>query len=140
MTFQEALAQQPLWVQIWVNVMTVVLLGAFVTLLFSRQTRRDALVLALGYAANVAAMLWLHSEFGFVRLLGLPHVLFWTPLVIYFLWRLRDRRITAPFRQVIWLLVAVMVVSLGFDYADVARYLLGETAPLASAPNAPAGG
>lgn len=133
MTFDEALAQQPQWVQLWVNWMGLVLIGSFVALLFSRATRRDALILLAANVPMVFFMQWLYGQLGYVRLLGLPHVIVWTPLVIYFLWRLRDPAITVPFRQIIWLLLATMIISLGFDYADVVRYLLGEREPLISA-------
>ena len=32
--------------------------------------------------------------------------------------------------RVIWQLIAGMVISLAFDYADVVRYVLGETGPM----------
>lgn len=130
MTFEEALAQQPQWVQIWVNVMAVILVGSFITLLFSRPTRRDALIILLVNIPNVLLVQWMYAQLGYVRLLGLPHIIFWTPLAVYLVLRLRDPAIIAPFRQVIWLLLAMMLISLAFDYTDVARYLLGERAPL----------
>jgi hypothetical protein len=130
MTFEEALAQQPQWVQIWVNLMAAILVGSFITLLFSRATRRDALVILLVNIPNVLLLQWMYAQLGYVRLLGLPHLIFWTPLAVYLVLRLRDPAIVAPFRQVIWLLLAMMLISLAFDYADVARYLLGERAPL----------
>ncbi|MGF1620349.1 MAG: hypothetical protein ACFCUR_07020 [Rhodomicrobiaceae bacterium] len=130
MTFEEALAQQPQWVQIWVNVMAVILVGSFITLLFSRATRRDALIILLVNIPNVLLLQWMYAQLGYVRLLGLPHLIFWTPLAVYLAQRLRDPAIVAPFRQVIWLLLAMMLISLAFDYTDVARYLLGERAPL----------
>jgi hypothetical protein len=130
MTFEEALAQQPQWVQIWVNLMAAILVGSFITLLFSRATRRDALVILLVNIPNVLLLQWMYAQLGYVRLLGLPHLIFWTPLAVYLVLRLRDPAIVAPFRQVIWLLLAMMLISLAFDYTDVARYLLGERAPL----------
>jgi hypothetical protein len=133
MTFEEAIAEQPQWVQLWVSWMSFVLIGSFVALLFSKATRRDALILLAVNLPMVFAMQWLYAQVGYVRLLGLPHVIFWTPLVIYFIRRLRDPSITAPFRQVIWLLLSTMIISLGFDYADVARYLLGEREALVTA-------
>jgi hypothetical protein len=130
MTFEEALAQQPQWVQIWVNLMAAILVGSFITLLFSRATRRDGLVILLVDIPNVLLLQWMYAQLGYVRLLGLPHIIFWTPLAVYLVLRLRDPAIVAPFRQVIWLLLAMMLISLTFDYTDVARYLLGERAPL----------
>lgn len=131
MSFEEAVAQQPQWVQIWVNVIGFVLIGSFVVLLFSKATRRDALILLAVNVVVVGFVMWQYSLMGYTRLLGLGHILFWTPLVWYFWRRLKNPEIGTPFRQVIWLLIATLVVSLAFDYADAVRYLLGERAPMA---------
>ena len=134
MTFEEAIATQPAWVQYWVNAMGLVILVSFVAMLFSARTRRDALVVFVAMAATFGCMMLLYQQVGYVRLLGIVHIVFWTPLALYLWHRLKDTSITAPFRQVIWLLLAVMVVSLAFDYADVARYLAGERASLIPSP------
>jgi len=130
MSFEEAIATQPTWVQMWINWMGLVIVGTFVVLLFSKVTRRDALIILVTTITVFFAMTWLYQQVGFVRLLGLVHIIVWTPLV-YYLWkRLEDPLITRPFRQVIWVFVATVVVSLMFDYVDVARYILGEKASL----------
>nr|MBX2805548.1 hypothetical protein [Hyphomicrobiales bacterium] len=122
MTFEEALALQPQWVQLWVMFMSIVLIGSVVMLLISKATRRDALIVFLANVPNVLLIQWLYDQLGYVRLLGLPHVLFWTPLVFYLFMRLKNHEIVTPFRQVIWLLLITITVSLVFDYDDVARY------------------
>lgn len=65
---------------------------------------------------------------GYVRLLGLPHILIWTPLLAY-LWGQvgRPDMPRAP-RLILMVVMAVILVSLAFDYADTARYILGERA------------
>ena len=126
MSFEEALATQPAWVQIWVTIMGLVIAVSVVAMLIHAPTRRDAVIVAVAMAATVAAMQWLYAKVGYVRLLGIVHVVIWTPLVIYLWRRLSDPRIASPFRQLICLFLATLIVSLAFDYADVARYLLGE--------------
>ncbi len=130
MTFQDAIATQPEWIQYWVNAMGLVIVAAIVVLLCSARTRRDAVLILAAMAATSACMMVLYGQVGYVRLLGIVHVLFWTPLVIYLWYRLKDPAIASPFRQMIWLLMAVMVASLVFDYADVARYLFGDRGSL----------
>lgn len=130
MSFEEAIALQPLWVQYWVNFMGLVLVVSFVTFLFSKVTWRDAFILVITTIPMALFMQWLYDQLGYVRLLGLPHVLIWTPLAIYLWFRLGNRDIRMPFRQVMWLLLATIIASLAFDYVDVARYLLGERAPM----------
>ncbi len=93
---------------------------------FSKATRRDAIIILIAVVPTYFAMMWLYDQVGFVRLLGIVHVVFWTPLAIYIWQRLKDPNITPPFRQIMWVFLATIVVSLLFDYTDVIRYALGE--------------
>ncbi len=130
MSFEEAIATQPVWVQMWLNWMGLVIVGTFIGLLFSKGTRRDAAVIFVTTILVYFAMTWLYRQVGFVRLLGIIHVIVWTPLV-YYLWkRLESPLITKPFRGLIWVFLATITVSLIIDYIDVARYILGEKASL----------
>ncbi len=115
----------PAWVGVWVNVMGAAFALA-IPFAFTRVEARAALlVMALTFPAMIAA----HSLIGYSRLLGLVHVVFWTPFAIW-LWRRRDSwrvRETLGGKWIV-LLFAIMLVSLVFDYADVARWLMGERA------------
>ncbi|OBY24659.1 hypothetical protein [Leisingera sp. JC1] len=126
MTLEEAIATQPLWVQIWVNIL---FLGAFVlplALLIWKPSRLAGLVTVAASVLAAGGVYWLYGQLGYVRLLGLPHVILWTPLAVW-LWRQRMRADMPVWPQRIILVVyAVIAVSLAFDYVDVARYLLGE--------------
>ncbi len=130
MSFEEAIATQPVWVQMWLNWMGLVIVGTFIGLLFSKATRRDAAIILVSTILVYFAMTWLYQQVGFVRLLGLVHIIVWTPLVFYLWKRLASPLITKPFRQFIWIFIATIVVSLMIDYVDVARYILGEKASL----------
>ena len=130
MSFPEAMATQPAWIQYWVMWMAATIVVSMVVLAFSKITRRDALIILLTNMGVYVFMMWLYGQVGFVRLLGIVHVVLWTPLAIYLFWRLKEPAIVAPFRQVIWIYLLTVLVSLAFDYADVARYLLGETATM----------
>jgi integral membrane sensor domain MASE1 len=68
---------------------------------------------------------------GYVKLLGLPHIFVWTPLAIYFVTLLRRPDVPVWPRRVIVVALGTILISLAFDYTDVARYLLGERTPLA---------
>ena len=133
MTFDQAMATQPAWVQYWVTWMAVAIVGTFVLLLFSKATRRDAIIILLANVAVYFVMMWLYEKVGFVRLLGIVHIVFWTPLAVYLWLRLKDDAITAPFRQIIWIFLATILASLAFDFADVARYMFGERASMVPA-------
>lgn len=116
----EHMLNYPLWLQGWIVWMGIVNFGS---LLFLRRVQaRWAL------AAFLAAMVLMSTLFavnGFNRLLGLAHVVFWTPLVLYLV---RERRWleSGTFRMWITTLIATDGLSLVVDYLDVFRYLLGD--------------
>ena len=121
--FSEAMKNGPPWVFIWINIMTlVVFVGAAV---FS-FVRKEARFVLLSLLLIMPAMLWMFSYFGYEKILGLPHVIFWTPLLIY-LWRRRSEWRVLDTWSGKWLALvsAVIAISLLFDYTDVALYLLG---------------
>lgn len=128
MTLDQAIALQPLWVQYWLYVVILGIVVLPLTLLIWKQTRLTALITI---AASILAGLGvskLYDQLGYVKLLGLPHIILWTPLVWY-LWRQIKRKDMPEWpRRIMTLVLAVFVASLVFDYVDVARYVLGERA------------
>jgi len=60
------------------------------------------------------------------RLLGLSHVIFWTPLVVYLLGRLRDLEPHGWFALWVRALLVTNALSLVIDYVDVVRYVVGD--------------
>jgi len=130
MSFEESVATQPFWVQMWHNWLGFIIVASCLCLAFSKTTRRDALIILVTSVMVILSMGWIFDKLGFVRLLGIVHVFLWTPLAIYFWKRLKNPQITRPFRQVIWLFLATIVISLAFDYIDVIRYVLGQRASI----------
>ncbi|MEZ5998627.1 MAG: hypothetical protein R3B98_08035 [Hyphomonas sp.] len=117
-------AKQPQWVQIWMDVMMVVLLALSAVFSFVRVEARWVLV---GFLLGAAGLIGIYSQMGYTRLLGLGHVIFWTPVLIYLLrrrphWRVKE---TLSGKWIV-LSTAVMTISLAFDYTDVIRWVLGE--------------
>ena len=126
MSLGEAIAQQPLWLQIWVYWMVITNLAG---ILFVRG-RVEARWVVGAFLVNGVFMSWLNDTQGFTRLLGLSHVIFWTPLAVYLVRHLPSIEARTPFGMWIRVLLITIAVSLVIDYIDVARYLLGERAPL----------
>ena len=71
-------------------------------------------------------MPYLYDQFGFVRLLGLAHIVVWTPLLLYLYRRHETFKLPSLTGIYFWLLIVTNAVSLGFDYVDLARYFLGD--------------
>ncbi len=131
MTLEEAIAQQPQWVQIWLNIL---LLGAFVlpaVLLIWRQTRVAGIVSLIVSATAAYGVVWLYDRMGYVKLLGLPHLFLWTPLVIYLVGQFRRDDLPQIPRVLLGAVIATLLISLAFDFSDVIRYILGERMPTA---------
>jgi len=86
---------------------------------------RWTLICLLG---SFLVMTYIFSRHGFVRLLGLGHLIFWPPLLAYFLWVFQLGAPIGLFR--IWLLAVFLLngLSLLIDFLDVIRYLRGDRA------------
>ncbi len=127
----EFIAQEPLWLQFWIQWMVVANLGGVLFIIGRRDARwylrPEPAVVVVTMVANVLFMGWLFEQVGYVRLLGLSHVIFWTPLLIW-LWRRRQGIEGRVLRGYVWTVGLTNTVSLVIDYVDVARYLAGDAA------------
>jgi hypothetical protein len=120
----EQIAREPFWLQAWIYWMVFV---NSASLLFVR--RAEARFVLLAWVANLVTMDRLFEAFGYTRILGLAHVICWTPLVIYLFRRRAGFGEGAFGGWARWLLLT-NAVSLAIDYVDVARWALGERGPL----------
>lgn len=126
MTFDQAIQLQPQWVQIWLNVL---LFGAFflpLTLFIWKLTRLTALVTLAASAISAFGVTWIFDQMGYVKLLGLPHIIFWTPIVFYLYRQIKRADMPVWPKRIMVVIALTIVISLVFDYVDVARWLLGE--------------
>lgn len=129
MSFAEAMAAQPAWVGVWLKILMA---GGFIlplTLFIWRETRWAALFSVLGNVFNTFAVQWMYNQMGYVKLLGVPHMLAWTPLVVYLVILARRPTTRVWPRRICWVVVAVLSVSLAFDTVDAVRWILGERTP-----------
>jgi hypothetical protein len=112
---------QPLWVQIWIGWLGAINIAA----VFFLNRPEARWVLAALFTAAVI-MSGVHTVFGYQRILGLGHVLAWTPLLIYLLRRRRKwGRDRLPGKWIAAVFTTDLI-SLAIDYADVIRFTLGE--------------
>ena len=87
----------------------------------------DALEAKVVFAAimgNAMLMVALHAKFGFVRLLGIGHIL-WLPLLPWLVLRLAELS-PGPLSIWLWSLIVINGLSLVIDVIDVVRYARGE--------------
>jgi len=117
---------EPLPLRAWVIVLMIMNTLSIVFL-----KRGEARWVLAAWLLNGAFMSFLLTQFGYTRMLGLSHVVFWTPLLVY-LWARRSRWNVSGSLAGKWLvgLFVVNLLSLIIDYADVIRYLMGDHAVL----------
>lgn len=138
MSLSEAIATQALWIQIWVGWIAVINLATLAALLIKPATRRFGIAVGVAFLANYLLMNWLYGQFGYVRLLGLSHILIWVPLLLYLILALRGDALTGWVRRLTQAFVITLCASLVFDIADVARWVMGERETML--PSEPADG
>jgi len=71
-------------------------------------------------------MSWLYGQVGYVRLLGLAHLLFWGPVWVWILSRRAAIGTSTRFGQYVHVYLVVAGASLAIDAIDVVRHLLGD--------------
>jgi len=133
MSFADAVQTMPVPLRLWVLWLTVAMVAAPVLLLPFRAARRDGVIVLASTVAVMVSMQALYGAVGFVRLLGLPHVVIWGPLAAWLAFRLRDGALPPPARAVMLVFLLTIGVSLVFDVIDVARWLAGDRASMAPA-------
>lgn len=112
----------PLWVQLWVALILVPVNAA--SLFFVTQPAGAWLALMAVGAMLCNGVLML-VERGFSKVMALPHVLIWTPMLGLILWLLAQD-IADGFRTYLLILLAVDVVSLILDFIDTRKWLSGD--------------
>ena len=125
-TLPEAIqAAGPSWLPMWLNIL---MFGGFIlpiALLIWQQSRRVAIAALIAAVASGFGVGWMYDHLGYVRLLGLPHILFWTPLAIVLWQNIKRADMPSWPRGIMWVVLAVVAISLAFDYIDVLRYIMG---------------
>ena len=121
-SFNDALMMQPLWLQAWIGWMILVnFVGAIIFIRKPEAKWVLATFICVGIFMN-----WLYALYGYQRILGLAHVVFWTPLLVFLWMRRRQWDLSNLSGKWIVVLFATNLTSLIIDYIDVARYLSGE--------------
>ncbi|WP_375553316.1 hypothetical protein [Roseovarius mucosus] len=112
----------PLWVQLWVALILVPVNAA--SLFFVTQPAGAWLAL-MAVGAMLCNGLLMLIERGFSKVMALPHILIWTPMLGLILWLL-TQDITPTYRNYLVILLAVDVFSLILDFIDSRKWLSGD--------------
>lgn len=123
--FDEGARQMAVGWQIWMYWMIFVNLVAALPFAF---TRNEARFIIVAFILAETFMMWLAGTYGFAKILGLAHIVFWSPLLIYLVARYRSGGVPRSSFYGRYVLTVILTngVSLIIDAVDVVRYLLGE--------------
>lgn len=115
-------ATLPEWVRMWMYWMLGVLgIGGLVAAIFKVEARWALLAFVLALPATM----FIGMNFGWNKLWGAAHLVFWTPAAIYMIrrWPAIDKMSIYG----VWYAAALgtMLISLAFDAKDVTEYFLG---------------
>ena len=118
----EHVLREPFWLRVWI--FWLVFMNCASVLFVRRAEGRATLV---AWLASLATMALLYEHFGYERILGLAHLIWWTPLVVW-LFRRRAGFGEAGFGGWARLLLLSNAASLVVDAVDLCRWALGDTA------------
>ncbi len=129
-TLNDAILMEPAWLQLWVLLLVLANLGSLL-FVFSKEegswsVRKEPIAILFGFVLAAAIMEWIFANYGYVRLLGLGHLLAWTPVYIYLLLQRERHGMTSWFGKYIHFYLLIAGISLCIDAIDVVRYLLGD--------------
>ena len=128
-TLNDAIGTQPMWLQAWVMVLVLTHVLALVFVVAKTadgwRVRGEPIAIVLSFVAAAIFMSWLFEQYGYVRLLGLGHLVFWTPAYAWVLMRRKQIGTDTLFGKYVLVYLAVAGSSLVIDVIDVVRYFAG---------------
>lgn len=125
------LATQPTWLLVYLFILVTANLGAI--FFVAKKTpqgwrpRYEAIAIVAAFLLAGEFMDYLYLQYGYVRLLGLAHIVFWTPVYAWIFVHRKDYAAPPYFSKFVVFYLVMAGLSLFIDVIDVARYLLGET-------------
>ena len=122
--FSKALMSMPMPWPLWLGLLVV---ANFLCPIYFFAAL-EAKVVAATFLAGAAIMMAIFAAKGFVRLLGLGHIL-WVPMVPWLWTRLDQIEPGGSMAYWIGAVVALNGISLIIDAADVVRYVKGDREP-----------
>lgn len=130
-TLGEAMATEPLWLRTWIQVLVAANLSAVLFVLGREdghwKVRPEPIAILSSFVAAGIAMGHLYHEVGYVRLLGIAHLVFWGPVYGWILFTRRRRHpLRTSFGAYLHVYLVIAGLSLAVDTIDVVRYLAGD--------------
>jgi hypothetical protein len=124
------MATEPAWLRGWILVLVATHFTA-VLFLVRRENgrlgiRAEPLAILLSFFFAALFMNWLYAKVGYVRLLGLAHLVFWGPVWVWIASRRRALGTATWLGRYVHVYLGVAGLSLLIDAVDLVRYLAGD--------------
>jgi hypothetical protein len=131
MTLNGAIAAGPAWLRAWVGLLILSHVAAL-PFGFWREERAikfrpECAAIFVSFIAAAITMNWLHETYGYVRLLGLAHLIFWTPAFVWVMSKRAAIGSNSWYGRYIHAYLLIAGTSLVIDTIDVIRYAFGDT-------------
>ena len=114
----------PGWVQVWIG---VILVPVNVAPMFWIGAPLGWLVAVLSIGGMVPNLWFLIRDRAFGPVMALSHLILWPPLVILVILLLRGGGLDDSYRALLWVVLVVDVISLGFDVFDARKWWRART-------------
>ena len=124
-------ATQPTWLLAYLMVLVAANLGA--VFFIAKRTdkgwrpRYEAIAIVAAFLLAGEFMEHLYQQYGYVRLLGAAHIVFWTPVYIWVFTHLKNYAPYPYFSKFVLFYLVIAGISLAIDIINVARYAMGDT-------------
>ena len=129
-TLGGAILTEPIWLQAWVMLLVIAQLGAVLFVVGRDNSnwivRKECLAIISGFIVAAIIMDWMYVQYGYVRLLGLAHLVAWTGPFIWVFLRRKLIGTESMYGKYILFYLAISGISLLIDTIDVIRYMAGD--------------
>ncbi len=129
-TLGAAIGTEPFWLQAWVMTMVLVHMVGLLFVVAREQQRwrlrLEPLAILVSFLVAAVIMSWMYERVGYVRLLGLAHLLAWTPVYVWIFLRRQRFSWATAYGKYTHLYLLVAGISLVVDAVDGIRYLAGD--------------
>ena len=130
-SLNEAIAGGPGWLRAWVGLLVLSHVAALPFVFWreegSLKFRAECAAIFVSFVAAAILMNWLYEGYGYVRLLGLAHLIFWAPAYVWVLSKRAAIGVNSLYGRYIHVYLVIAGMSLLIDVVDLIRYAFGDT-------------
>ncbi len=130
----DAIASEPLWLTAWLIVLGGTHFLALAFVVYKNEARwrfrwEPLAIVGCFFLAGVI-MNALYAQYGYVRLLGLGHLIGWAPIYAWMLYRRKGIGFAGIWGKYVHWYLLIAGISLVIDAVDVVRYFVGDDGSL----------